>query len=133
VVNSLTTVWSYPATESTQVSYHLRPQNVSVKKPFNLEEATSMRNSEIRAGDWVQAVLGSSIEDGPVKVRPGTLGQVLHVPNDENFLVTIAWEGGAICGADPLEFDVLCDVDFARTPETTPTKPRRTPLKRGAA
>jgi hypothetical protein len=88
--------------------------------------------STVRNGDWVQALTDSQIEDGSIRIRPRTVGQVLHVPADENALVMIAWEGGNICGADPLEFDVLCDVDFARTPETTPNKPRRAPLRRGA-
>lgn len=92
-----------------------------------------MRNGEVKVGDWVQAAKGSEITDGDLRVRPGTTGQVLEVPADEMAFVMVAWEGDVICGADPIEFDVLCDVDFAKTPGTTPKKPRREPLKRGAA
>ncbi len=90
----------------------------------------------ILVDDFVQAK--TEIKDGDeVVAKKGDVGKVVvkSLTQEHGWsLPTVLFERtGRAYDCTPEEIDVLCDGEFARTPETTPKKPRRHAVKRGVS
>lgn len=89
---------------------------------------------EIHVGDFVQARVRLVDDDFEV-AKVGDVGTVLAKvfhPEAGWSLPAVQFERtGAIYGVTPDEVHVLAEAGFAMTPETTPARPRRVPLRRG--
>ncbi len=90
---------------------------------------------DVEVGDFVQSK--TKIDDeGDSVAEKGDVGRVIVKHCDPEFgwcLPTVRFERtGRIYDVFPEEIDVLAEKDFATTEATTPKKPRRTAIKRGA-
>lgn len=89
----------------------------------------------IRVGDFVQAIT-FIIDEGRVVAEPGDVGTIIgkeYIPGFGFCFPTAKFERtGRIYDVTPNEVDVLAEPGFAATQDTTPRKPRRVAIKRGA-
>ncbi len=89
-------------------------------QPSPLEDRRGGGHGSTKLGDIVQALVPIvDPETLHMHARVGGLGHVIELR--AGYFPTPLWErSGTVCDASPEEFKVLCGLDFATRPKTTP-------------